>query len=307
MEIIWALIFHHKLRRLLLDNYEDFRIYLKEILINSNEQGVQAAAKGILWQLESHANITKTPEQLQSIETVPELKYDLMISYSHANKDLCYQIHQSLLKNNFRVWLDFDNMYGSTLQSMATAIESSEIVVICMSNPYKQSAYCRSEAEYAYTRQRKIIPLVMEKKYRPDGWLGFICASKLYVDFTKMDFDTALQKLLAQIQLHREEKPIAPSSATNIDRKSTPLTHDDECASTIELLPAPDKSALTKKQQIPSVSLSAKKTSFNIRSRSSSRSHYRVFHINMFLFITIGPTFRGRAEFRASIHQILDS
>jgi hypothetical protein len=112
-------------------------------------------------------------------------------------------------------------MYGSTLQSMAQAIESSDMILICMSNPYKQSAYCRSEAEYAYTRQRHIIPLIMEKKYRPDGWLGFICASKMYVDFTKNDFEQAFQKLIAQIQLYQRQ---IPSSSTS---KNEPLIHTD--------------------------------------------------------------------------------
>ncbi|CAF1234585.1 unnamed protein product [Adineta steineri] len=47
---------------------------------------------------------------------------------------------------------------------MATAVELSDVIFICMSDPYKQSTYYRSDAEYAYTRQRHIIPLVMEKK-----------------------------------------------------------------------------------------------------------------------------------------------
>jgi hypothetical protein len=94
------------------------------------------------------------------------------------------------------------------------AIESSDMILVCMSNPYKQSVYCRSEAEYAYTRQRHMIPLVMENKYRPDGWLGLICASKMYVDFTKLEFETAFQKLLVQIQLFRQQQSADQSNVT---------------------------------------------------------------------------------------------
>jgi hypothetical protein len=87
-----------------------------------------------------------------------------MISYTHSNKNLSYQIHQSLIKSKYRIWLDFEKMFESTLQSMAQVIESSDIILLCMSHSYKQSAYCQSESEYAYARQRHIIPLVMKKK-----------------------------------------------------------------------------------------------------------------------------------------------
>ncbi len=228
LEIIWTLTFNNKIRNILMKKYDNFVMYLKTVLVDSNEQGVQAAAQGILWKLENEA-ILKKVLSIKNENDISDEKYDLMISYSHSNKDLCYQIHQSLIKSNYRVWLDFEKMYGSTLQSMAQAIESSDIILLCMSNPYKQSAYCQSEAEYAYARQRHIIPLVMEKKYRPDGWLGFICASKMYVDFTKTDFEQAFQKLISQIQLHNRR-----TSSTMKDEKKEPLAHDDGSSSVVK-------------------------------------------------------------------------
>jgi hypothetical protein len=227
LEIIWLLTFNEKLHQMLITNYANFVLYLKTTLIYSNEEGVRAAAKGILWKLENESILKQ--EILDKNENVSsDEKYDIMISYSHSNKDLCFEIHRSLSKLNYRIWLDFENMYGSTLQSMAHAIESSNIVLICMSNPYKQSAYCRSEAEYAYTRQRHVIPIVMEKKYRPDGWLGFICASKLHVDFTKTDFDNALQKLISQIQLHQRQL-----ESTTKDENKELIIHNNETSSTM--------------------------------------------------------------------------
>ena len=232
MEIIWALIFHEKIEQLIIHSHGEFLTYLKEMLVHSDEKGAQAAGKGILWQLESRTGLHK--KTLLSPETnTPNERYDIMISYSHANKELCYKIHQSLLQANFRVWLDFENMYGSTLHSMATAIESSDMILVGMSHPYKQSVYCRSEAEYAYTRQRHIIPLVMENKYRPDGWLGLICASKMYVDFTKLEFEVAFQKLLAQIQLFRQQQSAGQSNG-NLSRpleKQEQFSHERRSSS----------------------------------------------------------------------------
>ncbi len=224
LEILWAITFNERAAQTLRNAHQDFLSYVEANYINSCEEGVKAAAEGILWKLETES-VTKSKIKKQNSMNSSDEKYDIMISYSHANKDLCFKVHESLVQSNFRVWLDLQNMYGSTLQSMASAIECSEIVLICMSNPYKQSAYCRSEAEYAYARQRHIIPLVLEKKYRPDGWLGFICGSRMYVDFTKTDFEQAFDKLIKQIQFHRQK----PTQSAPQRKKQ--LMHDDGSSS----------------------------------------------------------------------------
>lgn len=39
-------------------------------------------------------------------------QYDMMISYCHADKDLIKKIHQFLLGEGFKVWIDLDHMFG---------------------------------------------------------------------------------------------------------------------------------------------------------------------------------------------------
>jgi hypothetical protein len=39
-------------------------------------------------------------------------RYDIMISYCHADKELTYKIHKFLLDQGFKVWIDLDSMYG---------------------------------------------------------------------------------------------------------------------------------------------------------------------------------------------------
>jgi hypothetical protein len=52
-----------------------------------------------------------------------------------------------------------------------------------MSDTYKRSANCQSEAEYAFNRKKHIVPIKMKKDYTPDGWLGFILGTRMYIDF----------------------------------------------------------------------------------------------------------------------------
>ncbi|CAF4985625.1 unnamed protein product, partial [Rotaria socialis] len=83
---------------------------------------------------------------------------------------------------------------GSTMVGIANAIENSEHVVICMSNMYKQSVYCQSEAHYAFERRCRLIPIIVESNYKPDGWLGIIVSGKIYVNFAKDEFSKAYEK-----------------------------------------------------------------------------------------------------------------
>ena len=55
-----------------------------------------------------------------------------------------------------------------------------------------------SEAEYAFEKQRHIIPLKLQTGYKPDGWLGFIGAGKYFFDFSCHTYP--LTKLLEAIR-----------------------------------------------------------------------------------------------------------
>jgi len=40
--------------------------------------------------------------------------------------------------------MDIDEMGGSTLESMAKAVENASVVLVCVSQKYKESPNCRS-------------------------------------------------------------------------------------------------------------------------------------------------------------------
>jgi TIR domain len=85
-----------------------------------------------------------------------EKQFDIMISYSHKDKVLCKQIYEELIKSGYHVWIDFEQMHGNLMDAMSQAIERSHTVIICMSEEYRKSNYCRAESHYAFQRQRKI-------------------------------------------------------------------------------------------------------------------------------------------------------
>ncbi|CAF1088140.1 unnamed protein product [Didymodactylos carnosus] len=246
LEIVLAMTFNEQAATILKTD-EKFMSHARSLL-SSEVKGLQKVAEGILWKLEQESeyiieqdkkeqtgpNMQVVDEKLSdreiaasapiTIQRKSTYKYDIMISYSHNDKELCYRIQEQLLKDNFRVWLDRDNLYGATMHSMADAIEYSEFVLICMSDSYKQSVYCQSEAHYAFERRCHIIPLIMKSQYRPDGWLGFIVSGKIYIDFPKLNFDAAYQKLKMEIQQYRTQKNDIKQSCANGER----LIHLDQ-------------------------------------------------------------------------------
>ena len=84
---------------------------------------------------------------------------------------------------------------------MAQAIEKSICVLVCVAEKYKESNFCRLEAEYLTQKNKPFIPILMEKGYRADGWLGIILGSKIFVDFTKLEFTNAMNELNRNLDL----------------------------------------------------------------------------------------------------------
>ncbi|CAF1271448.1 unnamed protein product [Adineta ricciae] len=70
---------------------------------------------------------------------------DLMISYCRQDKDLVHMIYSTLIADGFKVWVDFENMYGSTIERMA---ENSHFIHVCISNRYEMSPYCKVDGQY---------------------------------------------------------------------------------------------------------------------------------------------------------------
>jgi hypothetical protein len=96
----------------------------------------------------------------------------IMISYNHKYKDYCKKINEELKRLGYKTWIDLEKMSSNIIDGMANAIETSTVIIVCYSTEYKESSNCRAELEYAFSNGKKLVPVRMQQKYRPDGWLG---------------------------------------------------------------------------------------------------------------------------------------
>ncbi|KAL3889422.1 hypothetical protein ACJMK2_001766 [Sinanodonta woodiana] len=245
---IWILAFEKENHSKIVDDKElmiiDLLIELKD---KSPDKEVKKAADGTLWVLreklqnnETYKHIGESFEQKNRPASAasqkseihgapaPGNKGHIMISYNWSHQKELIAIRDSLKKQGFVVWMDIDNMGGSTLQAMAEAVELAHVVLICMSQKYKDSPNCRAEAEYAFQLKKKIIPLKMERSYQPDGWLGFLIGAKLFYEFSgKYPFEAKIKELIREITVSYGNEDLEPKiKPTNNRREDTMETVD---------------------------------------------------------------------------------
>ena len=192
-DILWALSFNQDIQHQLRMNLT-FMSRLLHLAKECENEQIRKMTHGILWNLES------IHQGRILCDLNDDNPFDIMISYSHKDETICKQIYEELVNAGYRVWIDFDQMHGNVMDAMAQAIEQSQTILICMSEQYRQSNYCRAEAQYAFQRQVKIIPLLLQNYYQPDGWLSFLIGQLIYVDFTKNDFTRAMEILLKELK-----------------------------------------------------------------------------------------------------------
>jgi hypothetical protein len=268
LEIIYALVFtamgKEELKK---EQYKDFIDHVKQ-LHHSGKEAVRQAAQGITWKHEIEDELKKNSERLPLppprvnwtdipmvapttdpyqinpyMATPIPKKYDVMISYCWANKPLCRLISERFQRDCYFVWFDENEMHGSICERMAEGIEKSDFILVCMSSGYKKSLNCQAEAEYAFERQKKIVPLIVERKYKADGWLGLIAGSKMCIKFAEKqdgEFEQAYQALLGQ--LHRNGPP-SLEPLVNIDGSAIELDQKHDQSSPVSPIDTKVKSS----------------------------------------------------------------
>ena len=218
-DILWALSFNRDIQQQLRLNSS----FITKLIHNTKEcdnAQMRKTTHGILWNLQSdHEDRTVSEKDGETI-------FDIMISYSHKDEIICRKIYEALVSVGYSVWIDFDQMHGNVMDAMAEAIERSKTILICMSEQYRRSNYCRAEAHYAFQRQLRIIPVLLQEHYQPDGWLLFLIGQLLYINFTKYEFLLAMEVLIKELKAPKTSDigviHIYPKEQTNIEISSTP-------------------------------------------------------------------------------------
>ena len=70
----------------------------------------------------------------------------VMASYNWDHQGVIMRVVGSLQSRGYLVWVDLEQMKESTVDTMALAVEGSEVVLVGVSRAYKEYSNCRMEA-----------------------------------------------------------------------------------------------------------------------------------------------------------------
>ena len=120
------------------------------------------------------------PERYEKRLVIDADSKHIMMSYQWENQDIVKMIVADLQNRLYNVWWDLECMKGSLVDAMSEAVEGAELLIYGVSEKYKESANCRLELNYGMTKEVPMIPLMMQKSYKANGWLGLILGQSMW-------------------------------------------------------------------------------------------------------------------------------
>jgi len=91
------------------------------------------------------------------------------------------------------------------METVIETIDNSQFVIICLSDSYKRDSFCQQQAEYALHSKRELLPVIVNKGYKPDGWLISLISNNAPIDFGSSNFNSASEMLIKEIK-QRQQK-----------------------------------------------------------------------------------------------------
>ncbi|XP_067931490.1 uncharacterized protein [Watersipora subatra] len=269
---IWMLAFDEKNMKTIKE--EPGLMQALRSLAKSKIPEVKAAADGALWKLEGereHLQKRKANKDMPTKFNTKKLSH-IMISYQWEVQEQVKKVRERLRKEGYRVWIDYERMSkcGNTLEAMARAVENAALLVPVLTEKYKASAACRQEISYAARMQKKLVPLRMQAKYRPDGWLGLLIGDTFFYDLSNPgDYESKLVGFIKAVGGDAKIKPGEPVNPVDVEEDEEDLKPQGTA-----VMPAQPLTSGADIDQFPSTNI---KTIFNVtRLRCTSWTKERV-------------------------------
>eukprot|EP00160_Parvularia_atlantis_P021087 Unigene8997_Nuclearia_a/m.27534 Unigene8997_Nuclearia_a/g.27534 ORF Unigene8997_Nuclearia_a/g.27534 Unigene8997_Nuclearia_a/m.27534 type:complete len:501 (+) Unigene8997_Nuclearia_a:45-1547(+) len=171
---LWALAFLKDNKERMLQNADAIEA-IRAMAATPSHPGYKNAL-GCLWEIDGTSAVALAPGSGEV--SVPTLGH-VMLSYNWNSQPTVLRVKEALQRAGYTVWIDVEQMRGSTLEAMAKAVEDASVILVCASRLYLESPNCRSEADYAFSKRKDIVPLIVEKSFKPVGWLGMIIGTRL--------------------------------------------------------------------------------------------------------------------------------
>ncbi|KAK2143156.1 hypothetical protein LSH36_872g00012 [Paralvinella palmiformis] len=161
---------------------------------SSSRDELRRAVAGALWIIEGRRSgvgaVPKSPK-------LPAGAGHIYISYHWTCVQFVGRLRDKLRSFGYKVFVDTENMgtCGLPLETVFEGLEKACVLIMCMSQKYKDSPCCRNggqlksnrplRIQHALRLRRDILPLRLQQKYNPDGWLASVTNTRLIFDFSR--------------------------------------------------------------------------------------------------------------------------
>jgi hypothetical protein len=153
------------------------------LLCEAGAEESQKRARGALFELDEEARARMYTARSTDAGGGSQKPKHVMISYNWDHQAVILRVVKALQLCGYRMWVDVEQMKGSTVDTMSLAVEDAEVVLIGVSRAYKESTNCRMEAQYAMQREVDTVPLMLVDGYQADGWLGMLMGTRMWYGF----------------------------------------------------------------------------------------------------------------------------
>jgi hypothetical protein len=92
--------------------------------------------------------------------------YDVLISYNLGTKKQVQKLYEILKSLNYKVWMDERELNAGSsplTTELALAIKNSKVILSCITTDYCKSYNCNLEVEYASSKKKQMIVLMIEQ------------------------------------------------------------------------------------------------------------------------------------------------
>jgi len=200
MELLAQLTFSEKVKKdINLSNemqpifYKLSKLDAKKVVVEKRDQNVLVYIKSLI----EIVNWNLTGNEARKSASLKEnsIGNSLVISHESQKTDDSLKLKQRLESMGNKVYLSCTDT--TSLESTLNEIDKSEWVLLCITEKYRQSNFCRAVANYARQKDKRIVALIMQESCETlMGWLKVLMTTNAsLIDCTKCDFDQSVQKL----------------------------------------------------------------------------------------------------------------
>jgi hypothetical protein len=142
IKLLWKLCFNEHVARCVANDFKLFD-YIRKLANQTNlrNERLRRNCQGFLWLLSKKTRLSE--ENLSDIvKTKKQFEPYVMISYDADNIEQCLKLKESLEQSGFKIFMNTE-LSNTCFQIPTAEIEDCTCAIICLTERYKKSNYCR--------------------------------------------------------------------------------------------------------------------------------------------------------------------